>query len=116
MDAERRYYSIGEMCEAFGVTSRTLRFYEDKGLLTPQRVGLNRIYGRRDRARLAFILALVGGCAWSVTFGLNWFRDGAARAECGARQLPDFVDYLRYGCDRVDHRPGRGGKCKTRNP
>ena len=49
-------YSITALAEEFAVTPRAIRFYEDKGLLTPQRVGLNRIYGRRDRARLALIL------------------------------------------------------------
>ncbi len=47
---------IGEMAKAFGVTLRTLRFYEDKGLLAPQREGATRLYTRRDRARLKLIL------------------------------------------------------------
>jgi len=47
---------IGEMSKMFGVTLRTLRFYEDKGLLTPVREGSNRLYTRRDRARLKIIL------------------------------------------------------------
>ncbi|MDQ0325076.1 DNA-binding transcriptional MerR regulator [Rhodopseudomonas julia] len=49
-------YSIGELSREFGVTLRTLRFYEDKGLLNPRREGLNRIYSRRDRARLKLVL------------------------------------------------------------
>ena len=49
-------FSIGDLSREFGVTLRTLRFYEDKGLLNPKRVGLNRIYSRRDRARLKLIL------------------------------------------------------------
>lgn len=49
-------YSISELCEEFGVTARTLRFYEDEGLISPERRGLARIYARRDRARLAWIL------------------------------------------------------------
>jgi DNA-binding transcriptional MerR regulator len=49
-------YSITDLCEEFGVTARALRFYEDEGLLSPRRVGLARIYGWRDRARLAWIL------------------------------------------------------------
>jgi DNA-binding transcriptional MerR regulator len=47
---------IGEMASEFGVTLRTLRFYEDKGLLNPQRIGVTRLYSRRDRARLKLIL------------------------------------------------------------
>lgn len=51
-----RHYSIGEMCEAFGVTARALRFYEDEELIAPERRGTARIYSDRDRARLAWIL------------------------------------------------------------
>ena len=53
---EERRYSITELCEEFGVTPRALRFYEDEGLISPQRQGLSRIYSWRDRARLAWIL------------------------------------------------------------
>ncbi len=48
--------TIREMCAAFDVTPRTLRFYEAKELLTPIRVGTRRLFTRRDRARLALIL------------------------------------------------------------
>jgi DNA-binding transcriptional MerR regulator len=49
-------YTITDLCEEFGVTARALRFYEDEGLIAPQRVGLSRVYSWRDRARLAWIL------------------------------------------------------------
>ena len=47
---------IGEMAKRHGVTLRTLRFYEDKGLLAPRREGSRRLYTRRDNARLKLIL------------------------------------------------------------
>ena len=47
---------IREMCDAFGVTPRTLRFYEASELLSPRRRGQTRLYTRRDRARLTLIL------------------------------------------------------------
>ena len=50
------YLTIGEMCRAFDVTPRTLRFYEAKELLFPQREGQKRLFSRRDRARLKLIL------------------------------------------------------------
>lgn len=53
---ERDSYSIADLCQEFGVTARALRFYEDEGLIAPQRRGQARIYQRRDRARLAWIL------------------------------------------------------------
>ncbi|MDE3120803.1 MAG: MerR family DNA-binding transcriptional regulator [Paracoccaceae bacterium] len=48
--------TIREMCDAFGVTARTLRFYEAKELIAPRRDGQRRFYGKRDRARLKLIL------------------------------------------------------------
>jgi len=49
-------FGIAELCRQFGITLRAIRFYEDKGLLAPRRVGGTRVYTRRDRARLALIL------------------------------------------------------------
>lgn len=54
--SERQSYTITDLSEEFGVTARALRFYEDEGLISPERQGLARIYSRRDRARLAWIL------------------------------------------------------------
>ncbi|QGX97909.1 MerR family DNA-binding transcriptional regulator [Roseovarius faecimaris] len=48
--------TIREMCDAFQVTPRTLRFYESKELLFPHRVGQKRLFTKRDRARLKLIL------------------------------------------------------------
>lgn len=53
---DRHSYTISDLSEEFGVTARALRFYEDEGLIAPARQGLARIYSRRDRARLAWIL------------------------------------------------------------
>jgi DNA-binding transcriptional MerR regulator len=52
----KRTYSIRQLCTEFDVTPRALRFYEDKGLLAPQRQGLNRLYHSRDHGRLQLIL------------------------------------------------------------
>jgi len=49
-------YSINELSCDFGVTPRTLRHYEDQGLISPERQGQNRVYHSEDRARLAWIL------------------------------------------------------------
>jgi len=51
-----RAYTIRQLCVEFKVTPRALRFYEDKGLLSPARDGMNRVYHNRDRARLQLIL------------------------------------------------------------
>ena len=55
-DRTVRTYTITQLCDEFGVTARALRFYEDEGLISPQRLGLSRVYSWRDRARLAGIL------------------------------------------------------------
>jgi DNA-binding transcriptional MerR regulator len=54
--AEPRLYSIGDLAAETGVTHRALRLYEDQGLLAPQRIGNQRIYSHRDRARLILVL------------------------------------------------------------
>jgi DNA-binding transcriptional MerR regulator len=51
-----KVYTIGDLAREFGVTLRTLRFYEDRGLLSPRRDGTARIYDARDRERLSVIL------------------------------------------------------------
>ncbi len=51
-----RTFSIRQLCREFDATPRALRFYEDKGLISPTRNGLTRIYSARDRARLKLIL------------------------------------------------------------
>jgi DNA-binding transcriptional MerR regulator len=51
-----RTFTIRQLCLEFKCTPRALRFYEDKGLLTPARDGMNRVYSYRDRARLQLIL------------------------------------------------------------
>lgn len=49
-------FTIGDLAREFGITLRALRFYEDKGLITPRREGLVRLYSKADRDRLAVIL------------------------------------------------------------
>ena len=53
---DRHDYTISDLSEEFDVTARALRFYEDEGLIAPVRRGTTRIYTKRDRARLAWIL------------------------------------------------------------
>ena len=53
---DREAFSISDLSSEFGVTARALRFYEDEGLISPERRGTTRIYSHRDRARLAWIL------------------------------------------------------------
>lgn len=51
-----KIYSVTELARDLGVTPRTIRFYEDQGLIAPQRAGNTRVYTHRDRARMILIL------------------------------------------------------------
>lgn len=53
---DERAFTIGELAEEFDITTRAIRFYEARGLIKPLRIGTNRSYSRRDRARLMLIL------------------------------------------------------------
>ncbi|WP_276317433.1 MerR family transcriptional regulator [Rheinheimera riviphila] len=55
-EKDDRTYSISELAKEFDITTRSIRFYEDQGLLTPLRQGQTRIYSKRDRVRLKLIL------------------------------------------------------------
>ena len=104
MDAERRYYSIGEMCDAFGVTTRALRFYEDEQLIAPERRGTTRLYTDRDRARLTWILR-----GKSVGFSLNDIRELLDLYDLGDHQHTQMLATLERCRERIDalHRQKR---------
>lgn len=55
-DAASVTYSIGELAKTFDITTRSIRFYEDQGLIFPTRKGQTRIYQQRDKVRLKLIL------------------------------------------------------------
>jgi DNA-binding transcriptional MerR regulator len=74
--AKERSWTVGELAEELGVTTRTLRHYEAEGLVRPSRIGQNRVYGPRDRARLRLIL--------------RGRRFGMSLAEC--REIVDMYD------------------------
>ncbi len=71
-----RTWTVGELAEDLGVTTRTLRHYEAEGLIAPSRAGHNRVYTARDRARLRLIL--------------RGRRFGMTLAEC--REIVDMYD------------------------
>ena len=66
----REHFTISDLSAEFGVTARALRFYEDEGLIAPTRAGLSRVYSKRDRARLAWIMR-----AKNVGFSLGEIRE-----------------------------------------
>ena len=80
MTREERRYSIGDLAREFGVSLRTLRFYEDRGLISPLREGSSRIYSAQDKVRLQMILK-----GKQLGFTLTEVRDliGASTSESG---------------------------------
>ncbi len=53
---QEKLYTVTELAKDLDMTARAIRFYEDKGLITPQRAGTTRVYSSRDRARMILIL------------------------------------------------------------
>ena len=86
-------WTVGELAADLGVTTRTLRHYEAEGLLAPKRVGQNRVYTARDRARLRLILR---GRRFGMTLAecreIVDMYDGAASSE--QRQLTTLLGRL----------------------
>lgn len=100
-----RTWSISQMCRDFDVTPRTLRFYEQKELLSPARRGWTRIFNYRDRARLKLILRgkRAGFSLDEIKEMLDLYnlRDGKRKQlELAATKMRDRLDALR--AQRVD--------------
>jgi DNA-binding transcriptional MerR regulator len=89
--SETTLYGIAELARAYGVTQRTIRFYESKGLLHPQRVGTQRVYTEADKTRLGLILRAktIGSKISEIKTFLDLYgREGEGRE----RQLNFVID------------------------
>ena len=88
-------YTISELAKEFGVTTRTIRFYEDQGLLSPAREGTSRIFSNRDRVRLK--LALRGK---RLGFSLAEIRELFELYDVSRDERKQLVEFL----SRLDRR------------
>jgi len=116
-----RTFTIRQLCLEFKCTPRALRFYEDKGLLSPARQGLNRVYSYKDRARLQLILrgkrvglSLAeireilqlygkgdGGAAQNAK-ALRRFRERIVAFEQQRADIDEHLSELRAACARLE--------------
>jgi len=89
----RELYAIADLAKEFGISTRAIRFYESKGLLSPERVGGTRVFRRRDRARLILILRgkSLGFSLRNIGEYLSLYDTDRAHA-VQARHLIELVD------------------------
>jgi len=125
MDLRRphRTFTIRQLCLEFKCTPRALRFYEDKGLLSPARDGLNRVYSYKDRARLVMILqgkrvglalAEIGEIldlyevddsgAQQAAKSLRKFRERIVALENQKVDIAEQIELLKNGCAEMEKR------------
>lgn len=105
-EPQRQLLTISDVAKTFGVTLRALRFYEDKGLLTPHRDGSARLYDERERERLSLIL---NGKKLGFTLGeireMIATRSGGgsqATLALGADQITSQIQHLKRQRDDID--------------
>ena len=114
-------FSITELAEEFGLTTRAIRFYEDKGLLKPERRGQTRIYHPRDRARLTLIVRgknvglalseikeilglydLQDGCETQNRVAVDKFRKRISQLNEQRREIDLQIRTLEESCARLE--------------
>ena len=93
----RDVFTIRDLTKEFGVSARTLRFYEEKGLVDPARRGEQRLYTRRDRARLAYVLA-----GKAVGFSLEEVREMLDLYDVGDGQVTQLKVALKKFDERIE--------------
>ncbi|MFV3128675.1 MerR family transcriptional regulator [Niveispirillum sp. KHB5.9] len=91
-------FTIGQLADEFGLTLRSLRFYEDEGLISPARVGQARIYTTRDRARLKLICR-----GKRLGFSIGEIKDFLDLYDTDEAQVEQMTYLLRGARARIRH-------------
>lgn len=113
-------YTITDLANEFDITHRTLRFYEEKGLIEPERKGQTRLYSKRDRARLQLILRgrevgltlyeirqildlyqSGGGTEEQNRLAVSFFRKRLSAAKEQRARVDRQIDRLEEACERL---------------
>lgn len=105
MSNTERTYTISQLAREFHVTPRALRFYEDKGLLSPHRDGLNRVYSHRDRGKLQLIVRgkRVGLSLIEIKELLDLYKvDQRAQAQAALKRFKSRIEALELQRKDID--------------
>ena len=95
MNQQATIFAISDLAREFGITPRTIRFWEDQGILAPQRAGSKRVFTRRDRARLK--MALRGK---RLGLSLAEIKDLIGMYNSTADETPQLLECLRVMAKR----------------
>ncbi|WP_367307333.1 MerR family transcriptional regulator [Alicyclobacillus acidocaldarius] len=94
----RRYYTIRDLADMFDITPRTLRHYEDVGLLKPARRGAKRLYSERDRVRLQLILR-----GRRLGFSLPEIAEMLDLYDADPTEITQLREVIRRGDEKLRH-------------
>ncbi|PSJ38532.1 MerR family transcriptional regulator [Sphingomonas deserti] len=94
-EAAEQLQGIQEVADSLGITTRTLRFYEDRGLIEPRRVGTQRIYSKRETARMQLILR-------------------GKRLGFSLRDIQEFLDLYDADPQHLEQMRALAGRCRER--
>ncbi|MDI3328353.1 MAG: MerR family DNA-binding transcriptional regulator [Alicyclobacillaceae bacterium] len=96
MKKTRRRYTISELAQMFDTTSRTIRYYEEVGLLHPERFGSRRMYSERDRVRLKLILR-----GRRLGFSLDEIREMLDLYDTDPTEVHQLREVVRRGKEKI---------------
>tara|TARA_R110002110_G_scaffold90632_5_gene235578 strand:+ start:3065 stop:3487 length:423 start_codon:yes stop_codon:yes gene_type:complete len=91
-------FTIADLAAEFGVTNRTVRFYEDAGLISPERVGQRRVYSQRDRTRLRLIMR-----GKRLGFSIQEIREILDLYDMDGGEVGQLQHFLEKIAERRDH-------------